>query len=322
MRQLVDGKWVYDDESFAGEDGKFDRPDTDFRNWITPDGSKGPDGQKGFKAEKDRYHLYVSLACPWAHRTLIFRHLKKLEDIISVNVVHPHMLNKGWTFESDFAGATGDSLYDKDFLYEIYQKAAPEMSGKVTVPVLWDKKEETIVNNESADIIRIFNTAFNDITGNTDDYYPKDLKTEIDEINGRVYNTVNNGVYKTGFATKQDVYNDEVEKLFDSLDWLEHILSDGREYLVGDQLTEADVRLFTTLLRFDAVYYLHFKCNVNRIADYKWLQRYLERLYDLEAIKPTVNLKHIKEHYYYSHGNINPTRIVPEGPVLTWYEGE
>jgi len=322
MRQLIDGKWVFEDESFAGENGKFDRPDTDFRNWITPDGSKGPDGEKGFKAEKDRYHLYVSLACPWAHRTLIFRHLKGLEDLISVDVVHPHMMDKGWTFESDFAGATGDSLYDKNYLYEIYQKAAPEMSGKVTVPVLWDKKEETIVNNESADIIRICNTAFNDITGNTDDFYPDEYKGEIDKINKRVYETVNNGVYKVGFATKQDVYNDEVRTLFESLDWLEQILSDGREFLVGEQLTEADVRLFTTLVRFDAVYYLHFKCNVNRIADYKWLQRYLERLYDLESIKPTVNLTHIKKHYYYSHGNINPTRIVPEGPVLTWYEGE
>ncbi|MAQ71922.1 MAG: glutathione-dependent reductase [Alphaproteobacteria bacterium] len=322
MRQLVDGKWVYEDESFAGKDGKFDRPDTDFRNWITPDGSKGPNGQKGFKAEKNRYHLYVSYACPWAHRTLIFRHLKELEDIISFDVVHPHMLEKSWTFDTDFPKATGDTLYNSNYLYEIYQKAAPDMTGKVTVPVLWDKKEETIVNNESADIIRIFNTAFDDITGNTDNFYPDDLKSEIDDINKRVYDKVNNGVYKTGFATKQEVYTKEVKSLFETLDWLEQLLGDGREYSLGEQLTEADIRLFTTLVRFDAVYHGHFKCNINRISDYKWLQRYIERIYDLEAVKQTVNLNHIKEHYYYSHGNINPTRIVPEGPLLTWYDSQ
>ena len=310
---LVDGNWTQKDE-FAEDDGKFKREDSAFRNWITADGGPGPDGQEAVKAEADRFHLYVSYACPWAHRALIFRHLKGLEDLIPVSVVHPHMLDHGWELKDDFPGATGDPLYGKSYLHEIYTRAKPDYSGKVTVPVLWDTQEEMIVNNESAEVIRIFNSAFNEITGNTSDFYPEALRGEIDEVNARVYEPVNNGVYKCGFAESQEAYDENITPLFDTLDWLEARLSDGRDFLVGNQLTEADIRLFTTLIRFDPVYFVHFKCNLKMIRQYDALNAYLQRIYEMPEVKPTVNFDHIKQHYYYSHKHINPYRIVPQGP--------
>ena len=310
---LVDGNWTQKDE-FAEDDGKFKREDSAFRNWITADGGPGPDGQEAVKAEADRFHLYVSYACPWAHRALIFRHLKGLEDLIPVSVVHPHMLDHGWELKDDFPGATGDPLYGKSYLHEIYTRAKPDYSGKVTVPVLWDTQEEMIVNNESAEVIRIFNSAFNEITGNTSDFYPEALRGEIDEVNARVYEPVNNGVYKCGFAESQEAYDENITPLFDTLDWLETRLSDGRDFLVGNQLTEADIRLFTTLIRFDPVYFVHFKCNLKMIRQYDALNAYLQRIYEMPEVKPTVNFDHIKQHYYYSHKHINPYRIVPQGP--------
>tara|TARA_R110000796_G_scaffold54999_6_gene128428 strand:- start:10936 stop:11898 length:963 start_codon:yes stop_codon:yes gene_type:complete len=310
---LVDGNWTQKDE-FAEDDGKFKREDSAFRNWITADGGPGPDGQQAVKAEAGRFHLYVSYACPWAHRALIFRRLKGLEDLIPVSVVHPHMLDHGWELKDDFPGATGDPLYGKSYLHEIYTRAKPDYSGKVTVPVLWDTQEEMIVNNESAEVIRIFNTAFNEITGNTSDFYPEALRGEIDEVNARVYEPVNNGVYKCGFAESQEAYDENITPLFDTLDWLEARLSDGRDFLVGNQLTEADIRLFTTLIRFDPVYFVHFKCNLKMIRQYDALNAYLQRIYEMPEVKPTVNFDHIKQHYYYSHKHINPYRIVPQGP--------
>ncbi len=310
---LVDGNWTQKDE-FAEDDGKFKREDSAFRNWMTADGGPGPDGQEAVKAEVGRFHLYVSYACPWAHRALIFRRLKGLEDLIPVSVVHPHMLDHGWELKDDFPGATGDPLYGKSYLHEIYTHAKPDYSGKVTVPVLWDTQEEMIVNNESAEVIRIFNTAFNEITGNTSDFYPEALRSEIDEVNARVYERVNNGVYKCGFAESQEAYDENITPLFDTLDWLEARLSDGCDFLVGDQLTEADIRLFTTLVRFDPVYFVHFKCNLKMIRQYDALNAYLQRIYEMPEVKPTVNFDHIKQHYYYSHKHINPYRIVPQGP--------
>ena len=310
---LVDGNWTQKDE-FAEDDGKFKREDSAFRNWITADGGSGPDGQEAVKAEAGRFHLYVSYACPWGHRALIFRHLKGLEDLIPVSVVHPHMLDHGWELKDDFPGATGDPLYGKSYLHEIYTRAKPDYSGKVTVPVLWDTQEEMIVNNESAEVIRIFNAAFNEITGNTSDFYPEALRGEIDEVNARVYEPVNNGVYKCGFAESQEAYDENITPLFDTLDWLETRLSDGRDFLVGNQLTEADIRLFTTLIRFDPVYFVHFKCNLKMIRQYDALNAYLQRIYEMPEVKPTVNFDHIKQHYYYSHKHINPYRIVPQGP--------
>ena len=310
---LVDGNWTQKDE-FAEDDGKYKREDSAFRNWITADGGPGPDGQQAVKAEAGRFHLYVSYACPWAHRALIFRRLKGLEDLIPVSVVHPHMLDHGWELKDDFPGATGDPLYGKSYLHEIYTRAKPDYSGKVTVPVLWDTQEEMIVNNESAEVIRIFNTAFNEITGNTSDFYPEALRGEIDEVNARVYEPVNNGVYKCGFAESQEAYDENITPLFDTLDWLEARLSDGRDFLVGNQLTEADIRLFTTLIRFDPVYFVHFKCNLKMIRQYDALNAYLQRIYEMPEVKPTVNFDHIKQHYYYSHKHINPYRIVPQGP--------
>lgn len=311
--RLVDGNWMQKDE-FAEDDGKFKREDSAFRNWITADGGPGPDGQEAVKAEAGRFHLYVSYACPWAHRALIFRRLKGLEDLIPVSVVHPHMLDHGWELKDDFPGTTGDPLYGKSYLHEIYTRAKPDYSGKVTVPVLWDKQDEMIVNNESAEVIRIFNTAFNEITGNTSDFYPEALRSEIDEVNARVYERVNNGVYKCGFAESQEAYDENITPLFDTLDWLEARLSDGCDFLVGNQLTEADIRLFTTLIRFDPVYFVHFKCNLKMIRQYDALNAYLQRIYEMSEVKPTVNFDHIKQHYYYSHKHINPYRIVPQGP--------
>lgn len=317
MGYLENGTWIdkwYDTESTGG---KFVRSTAGFRNWITADGAAGPTGDAGFKAESGRYHLYVSLACPWAHRTLVFRAIKGLADHISVSVVHPHMLSDGWTFGTDFDGATGDTLFGFDFLREIYTKADPKISGRVTVPILWDKERGTIVSNESSEIIRMFNSAFDSITGNTDDYWPEALRDKIEAVNERVYDTVNNGVYKSGFATTQDAYEEAVEPLFESLDWIEDTLSRNR-YLLGDALTEADWRLWTTLARFDAVYHGHFKCNRRRIVDYPNIWAYTRELYQRPGVADTLDLDHITAHYYYSHDMINPTRVVPTGPDLDW----
>ena len=319
MGQLVDGVWhdVWYDTKSTG--GAFKRTTAAFRNWITADGSAGPSGTDGFKAEIGRYHLYVSLACPWAHRTLIFRQLKDLTDHITVSVVHPDMLSDGWTFEKDDDGATGDTLFDLPFARDIYLRADPKVSGRVTVPILWDKERNTIVSNESAEIIRMFNSAFNDITGNTADYWPEEMRDDIEEVNDRIYNTVNNGVYKAGFATSQDAYEAGVIPLFESLEWLEERLSKSR-YLMGDKVTEADWRLFTTLVRFDPVYHLHFKCNKKRIIDYPNLWAYTRDLYQIEGVAGTVGMAHIIRHYHYSHDTINPSRILPINPDLDFME--
>ncbi|NKN38345.1 glutathione S-transferase family protein [Agrobacterium sp. a22-2] len=314
MGMLVEGVWHdvwYDTKS---TEGHFRRGASIFRNWVTANGEPGPTGKGGFKAEAGRYHLYVSLACPWAHRTLIFRKLKGLEDLVSVSVVDPLMLENGWEFhERD--GGTVDHLFGSSTLWQVYVKADPSYSGRVTVPVLWDKQTNTIVSNESADIIRMFNSAFDGITGSTADFHPQALHAEIDAINTRIYDTVNNGVYKAGFATTQAAYESAVYPLFETLDWLEQRLSTQR-YLFGDALTEADWRLFTTLVRFDPVYVGHFKCNLRRIADYPALQAYLRDLYQTPGVAGTVNMQHIKDHYYRSHKTINPTGVVPAGPLL------
>ncbi|MBP0483709.1 glutathione S-transferase family protein [Sagittula salina] len=315
MGELVDGEWHkgwYDTSKTGGE---FRRTTTTWRNWITADGSAGPSGKGGFKAEPGRYHLYVAYACPWAHRTLIFRKLKGLERLVSVDVVHPDMLEEGWTLETGFAGSTGDSLFGKRYLREIYTEADPKASGKVTVPVLWDKQRGTIVSNESAEIIRMFNSAFDGLTGNTDDHWPEDLREAIEPVNARIYDTVNNGVYKAGFATTQAAYDAAVEPLFATLDWLEARLSENR-YLMGDRVTEADWRLFTTLVRFDTVYHGHFKCNRARLVDYPNLWAYTRELYQWPGVASTVHMDHIARHYHYSHETVNPHRIVPAGPRL------
>ncbi len=317
MGLLVDGVWHdkwYDTKS---SDGAFQRSTASWRNWITENGDAGPSGTDGFAAAAGRYHLYVSYACPWAHRALIFRALKGLDDLITVDVVHPDMLSDGWTFSADFDGATGDRLYGKPFARDIYLMADPNMSGRVTVPILWDKERQTIVSNESSEIIRMFNSAFNGLTGNMDDYYPEHLRPEIDRINERVYDTINNGVYKSGFATTQSAYDAAVDPLFDSLDWVEGLLSD-RKFLAGDQITEADWRLFTTLVRFDPVYHLHFKCNKRRLVDYPNLWNFTRQLYQWPGVKDTVHFGHIVRHYHYSHETINPHRIIPTNPDLDW----
>ncbi|MGB2203235.1 MAG: glutathione S-transferase family protein [Pseudooceanicola atlanticus] len=310
MGMLVDGVWKDQSLSELNKGGKFVRAETSFRNWVTADGSAGPSGEGGFKAASGRYHLYVSYACPWAHRALVFRALKGLEDHIDVSAVHPDMLNDGWSFETDFDGATGDPLFGANFLREIYQKADPEMTGRVTVPVLWDKETNRIVSNESAEIIRMLNSAFDGITGNTDDYYPEALRPRIEEVNARIYDTVNNGVYKSGFASSQEAYDDAVTALFDSLDWIEGLLAEKR-YLTGDRITEADWRLFTTLIRFDKVYHTHFKCNRTQIVNFPNMWGYLKELYQWPGVADTVRFDHITRHYYYSHDHINPNRIVP-----------
>ena len=317
MGKLIDGEWKSDDFVSKDGDGAFKRASTAYRNWITKDGSAGPSGESGFPAEAGRYHLYVSYACPWAHRTLIFRKLKGLEDVVSVSVVHPDMLEGGWSFDTDFEGATGDHLYGLDYLRDIYIKADPKASGRVTVPVLWDKKRETIVSNESAEIIRMFNSAFDDLTGNTDDYYPQALRGEIDEINETVYHNVNNGVYKAGFAGSQKAYDRAVTALFETLDHLENRLSKKR-YLTGDRITEADWRLATTLFRFDPVYHTHFKCNRNFLREMPNLWAYARELYQWPGVAETVKFDHIVRHYHYSHESINPHRILPINPVLDW----
>ncbi|CAM5347256.1 hypothetical protein MAUB1S_06002 [Mycolicibacterium aubagnense] len=314
MGLLVDGKWQdrwYDTNSSGG---RFERSQSQWRDWITVDGKPAEGRTRRFKAEPARYHLYVSLACPWAHRTLIFRVLKKLETVISVSVVHHLMLENGWTFQAE-DGATGDTLYGLDFLHQIYTRADPAYSGRVTVPVLWDKKEQTIVSNESSEIIRMLNSAFDEWGDGAADFYPPALRTEIETVNGQVYGAVNNGVYKAGFATNQAAYEEAFGELFAVLDGLEARLSRQR-YLVGDHITEADWRLFTTLVRFDPVYVGHFKCNLRRIADYPNLSNYLRDLYQVPGVAQTVDMRHIKAHYYASHRNINPTGIIPLGPQL------
>ncbi|MGG7668827.1 glutathione S-transferase family protein [Yersinia sp. J1] len=313
MGQLVDGVWQdiwYDTKSTGGH---FKRSTSQFRHWITPDGQPGPHGRGGFNAEKDRYHLYVSLACPWAHRALLMRSLKGLESLIPVSVVHPLMLDKGWTFGTDFPDTTGDSLYQSDYLYQLYLRAEPTYSGRVTVPILWDKQQQTIVSNESADIMRIFNSAFDGVGAAKGDYYPEALREEIEEINGWVYDAVNNGVYKAGFATSQNAYDEAVNTLFVALDKLELIL-DQQRYLTGNQLTEADLRLWTTLVRFDPVYVTHFKCDKRRISDYPNLFGFLRDIYQMPGIAGTVSLPHIRNHYYRSHATINPYGIISVGP--------
>ncbi|MEL6436121.1 MAG: glutathione S-transferase family protein [Pseudomonadota bacterium] len=312
MGLLIEGEWHdkwYDTKSSGG---RFVRKDSAFRNWLTADGAPGPTGEGGFKAEADRYHLYVSLACPWAHRTLIFRKLKGLEDLIDVSVVHHFMGATGWTFETDEA-ANGDALFGSTHMHQIYTQAKADYTGRVTVPVLWDKQQGTIVSNESSEIIRMFNTAFDGLTGNTLDFYPEAKRSEIDAVNERIYHTLNNGVYKSGFATTAEAYEEAVTGVFETLDWLEERLAQSR-YLVGDTITEADWRLFTTLVRFDPVYVGHFKCNIRRVADYPNLWGYTRDLYQQPGIAETVNMEHIKRHYYASHESINPTRIVPVGP--------
>ncbi|EAP75925.1 glutathione S-transferase family protein [Roseovarius nubinhibens] len=313
MGKLVDGIWrdSWYDTSATG--GAFKRDSARFRNWITPDGAPGPSGEGGFAAQSGRYHLYVSLACPWAHRALIFRALKGLEDHIGVSVVHPDMLGEGWEFRADYPGATGDTLYGLPYLRDLYTRADPGISGRVTVPLLWDRERDTIVSNESAEIIRMFNGAFDALTGNRDDYWPEDLRAEIAPVNDRIYDTLNNGVYKAGFATSQEAYDAAVHPLFDTLDWLEERLS-HRRYLMGTRITEADWRLFTTLIRFDLVYHTHFKCNRARITDYPALWAYLRELYQWPGVAETVNFDHIVRHYHYSHDTVNPHRIIPINP--------
>ena len=311
MGLLVNGEWVdqwYDTKKHGGE---FVRESAQLRDWV----GSNPEGTgQSYPAEPDRYHLYVSLACPWAHRTLIMRKLKGLEGLIGVSHVSPLMLDKGWTYHQE-EGASGDSVNGVDFHYQLYTKTDPRYTGRVTVPALWDKQRSAIVNNESADLLQMFNHAFDELTGNDLDFYPQDLRSVIDEVNADVYDHINNGVYKSGFATEQEVYEKHVKALFDALDRMEARLAEHR-YLAGEWLTEADIRLFTTLIRFDAVYYGHFKCNVKRIEDYPNLSNYVREIYQWPGVAETVNMDHIKRHYYYSHDTINPTRIVPAGPLL------
>lgn len=314
MGLLQDGKWVdqwYDTESSGGH---FVRKLPQFRSWITADGAAGPTGDGGFKAEAGRYHLYVSLACPWAHRTLIFRALKGLEELIPISVVHWYMADKGWTFQTG-DGVVPDSVNGSELMHQVYTAAMPNFSGRVTVPVLWDKKTNTIVSNESPEIIRMFNSAFDDVGAKAGEFYPQDLRAEIDDLNDRIYESVNNGVYKCGFATSQKAYEESIVPLFDTLDWLDERLSSQR-YLSGSTITEADWRLFTTLVRFDPVYVGHFKCNVKRIVDYENLSGYVRDLYQQPGVSATVNMQHIKDHYYASHESINPSRVIPVGPAI------
>lgn len=314
MGLLIDGQWHdqwYDTKRHGGE---FVRESSQLRDWITADGAPGPQGEPGRPAEAGRYHLYVSLACPWAHRVLIMRRLKELEGMIGVSYTSPLMLDQGWSYHRD-EGSSGDDVNGVDYHRELYTLTDPHYTGRVTVPALWDKQRGHIVSNESADLIRILNGAFDGLTGNRLDLYPADLRETIDAVNADVYEHVNNGVYKSGFATEQGVYEKHVMALFDALDRLEARLTE-RRYLAGEWLTEADIRLFTTLVRFDAVYHGHFKCNLRRIEDYPNLSHYLRELYQWPGVAETVDFDHIKRHYYYSHDTINPTRIVPSGPRL------
>jgi putative glutathione S-transferase len=311
MGLLVEGRWQ-DQWYESSKDGAFQREQAKRRNWVTSDGRPGPSGEGGFKAEAGRYHLYVSLACPWAHRTLIVRKLKGLESLIDLSVVSWLMRENGWTFDKQ-KGSTGDALDGHTFMYQRYLTDTADYTGRVTVPVLWDKQRNRIVSNESSEIIRMFNSAFDDLTGNHLDFYPEPLRNEIDRLNDRIYPAVNNGVYRAGFATSQGAYEEAFHEVFAELDALESLLSEKR-YLAGEYLTEADVRLFTTLIRFDAVYHGHFKCNLRRIADYPNLSNWVREMYQLPGVAETVDFVHIKHHYYASHATINPTGIVPKGP--------
>ena len=306
MGLLVDGVWHDEWYNTEDNDGKFIREDAQFRDWISKDGK--------FQPEAGRYHLYVCLACPWASRCLMMRKLKGLEEIISLSVVNPVMLEHGWTFE-DGPGVIADPIIDADYMHEIYTHVDPTYSGRVTVPVLYDKKTDTIVNNESSDIIRMMNTAFDEIGATPGDYYPADLRDEIDDINDYVYDHVNNGVYKAGFATEQQVYEKEAQNVDDALAKLNDRL-ENKDYLVGDQLTEADIRLFTTLIRFEHVYFGHFKCNLHHLTEYPHLWEYTKRIYNYENLADTVDFDHIQTHYYKSHTMINPNQIIPAGPDL------
>ena len=314
MGVLIDGEWRDQGIDTRSTGGRFVRTDSGFRNWVTADGSPGPTGEGGFKAEPGRYHLYVSHACPWANRTTIFRALKGLENMISVSVTHWLMGEKGWTFAPG-EGVVPDSVNGASYLYEVYTRASPAYSGRVTVPVLWDKQRGTVVSNESSEIIRMFNSAFDSVGAAPGDYYPEHLRKEIDAINARVYDTVNNGVYKAGFATTQEAYEAAVAPLFETLDWLEQRLA-TRRFLCGAQPTEADWRLFTTLIRFDPVYFGHFKCNIRRVVDYPNLFAYTRDLYQWPGVRERIHFDHIKKHYYLSHKTINPTGIVPVGPFI------
>ena len=312
MGVLVDGQW-HDSWYDTAGDGRFKREDAAFRDWLSADGGPGPDGQRGHRAEAGRYRLYVSLACPWAHRTLIVRALKGLEDLLPVSVVHWRMLENGWTFEEG-PGVTPEPVMGASFLHQLYTRARPGMNGRVTVPMLWDQATDSIVSNESSELIRMFNSAYDALGARPGDFCPESLRVQIDAVNGRVYDAVNNGVYRAGFATTQDAYEEAVRPLFSTLDWLDGELAQ-RSWLVGDRLTEADIRLFTTLVRFDAVYHGHFKCNLRRIADYPGLRAFVARMMAIPGIAATVNFDHIKRHYYESHRGINPTGIVPLGPL-------
>lgn len=316
MGLLIDGIWHdewYDTKSTGG---RFVRKDSAYRNWVTPDGAPGPSGDGGFAAEAGRYHLYVSLACPWAHRTLFMRVLKGLEQMIDISIVNWVMLERGWTFD-DAPGVIADPIHHAQCLHQIYTAADPHYTGRVIVPVLWDKKTGRIVNNESSEIMRMLGTSFDHLGARPGDYYPEDHRAEIDALNQRIYDTVNNGVYRAGFATTQDAYAEAIGPLFETLDWLEERL-ETRRYLLGDRLTEADIRLFTTLIRFDLVYVGHFKCNLRRIVDYPNLWRFTREIYHLPGVVGTVNMQHIKGHYYQSHRTINPTGIVPLGPEIEY----
>jgi len=317
MGMLINGELADSWLDKEQKEGEFDRMESSFRHWVTADGSAGPSGDAGFKAEAGRYHLYVSDACPWAHRTVVFRTLKKLESIISISFVEAEMLDDGWTFSSD--GKYKDDLFSFRYVYELYQKADSQFTGQITVPILWDKKQNTIVNNESSEIIRMLNTAFNEITGDTADYYPEQLREEIDRVNQPIYDNINNGVYRCGFATTQAAYERAFDRLFNELDNVENVLSKQR-YLAGAQLTEADWRLFTTLVRFDAVYVGHFKCNLRRIKDYENISNYMRELYQTPGIADTLDIDYCKRHYYVSHTSINPTQIIPKGPALDFMQ--
>jgi putative glutathione S-transferase len=315
MGLLVEGVWrddTHDPQRIQG--GRFVRRASPFRSFVTADGSPGPTGDGGFAAEPGRYHLYVSYGCPWAHRTIIYRSLKKLEDVISMSGVSWRVDDDGWTFD-ETTGSTGDAINHKSKLYEIYLAADPKFTGRITVPVLWDKKRGTIVNNESSEIIRMFNSAFDAFTDERADYYPAAYRAQIDQLNETIYATVNNGVYRAGFATAQEAYEEAARGVFATLDDLERQLSRQR-YLAGPRLTEADWRLFPTLIRFDTVYYSHFKCNVRRIGDYPNLSNYLRDLYQTPGVAEAVSFEHIKRNYYGNQVKVNPTRIVPIGPDL------
>ncbi|MDV7143309.1 glutathione S-transferase family protein [Tropicimonas sp. TH_r6] len=317
MGLLIDGTWHDSWYETGKTGGEFRRTEAVFRNWVTADGTAGPSGEDGFEAESGRYHLYVSLACPWAHRTLIYRRLKGLENHISVSVVHPDMLSEGWTFAQDYPGATGDTLFGHSFLRDIYTRDTTDFTGRVTVPILWDKQRGRIVSNESSEIIRMFGSAFDGLTGNRLDLRPATLAAEIDAINDRLYPGLNNGVYRAGFATTQAAYERAVTELFDTLDWIEDRLSRQR-YLAGDRVTEADWRAFTTLIRFDPVYHGHFKCARNRLTEMPNIFAYTRELFQWPGVSDTVDFDHIRRHYYFSHDMINPARIVPIAPQIDW----